>query len=62
MDITMCKDHFCILKESCFRYKARPSTYQTYFLGTPRDKNECEYYWKTKTKKNDEDKHSDVKE
>jgi hypothetical protein len=61
-DITKCKDCMCSLRETCYRYTAKPSDRQSYFIGTPRNNNECEYYWETKTEKNDENKHSDVKE
>lgn len=61
-DITMCKDYLCSIKETCYRFTAVPSSYQSYFVGTPRSKEECEFYWATKTEKHDEDKHSDVKE
>jgi len=60
-DITMCngttnkqafpvgikEDFECPLKETCYRYKAKPSYRQTYFIGLPYDqeKKECEHYW-----------------
>ena len=44
--ITMCKDHDCNLKETCYRYNAKPSHYQYYFLGSPKGEDEeCTYYW-----------------
>ena len=61
-DITKCRDFFCSLKDTCYRYTATSSDRQSYFILSPRKKNECEYYWETKTEKHDEDKHSDVKE
>jgi hypothetical protein len=62
-DISMCRDHFCVLKESCYRYTATPSTYQSYFTTSPRVNGlDCNYYWKTKTKNDDENKHSDAEE
>ena len=48
-DITMCKDHYCNLKESCYRYIAKPSYYQSYFMGSPKDKDEsCKHHWEVK--------------
>ena len=45
-DITMCKDYDCKLKETCFRYNAKPDYYQSYFVGSPKDEDaECRYYW-----------------
>lgn len=56
-DITMCTDNECPVKETCYRFKAKPLEYQTYFLSSPRlDEREseskgivegsCSYYWK----------------
>lgn len=47
-DITMCKGHGCPIKESCKRFKAKPSEFkQSYFAKVPYDhKNlECAEYW-----------------
>jgi hypothetical protein len=45
-DITMCKDHDCNLKESCYRYASKPDIYQSYFMSSPKDEDgECRYYW-----------------
>lgn len=46
-DICMCEGHSCLLKESCYRYTAEPSEYQSYFLSPPinHSTEECEYYW-----------------
>ena len=56
-DITMCLgyekdiDKHCPMKESCYRYMARPSEYrQSYFVDAPflvePDGFSCEYFWK----------------
>lgn len=49
MDITMCKGDNCPLKDQCFRYTAKPSEYQSYFVNTPyKIKNnefKCNYLW-----------------
>ena len=48
-DITMCKDHYCKLKETCYRYIADPSYYQSYFVGSPKDKDgSCKHHWEVK--------------
>ena len=46
-DITMCDGEGCKLKENCWRFKAKPSSYQSFFSEAP-VKNEgadCDYYW-----------------
>jgi len=56
-DITMCagegKDFTCPLKESCYRYKAKPFTqWQSYFVDLPYDKGtkSCDCYWRLENK------------
>jgi hypothetical protein len=43
-DITMCLDHQCNKKNTCYRYLAKPSTYQSYFVRSPRENKRCEQY------------------
>ena len=44
-DIAMCKNDKCIKKNNCYRYKAKPSTYQSYFAEDTLDKEgNCKYY------------------
>lgn len=43
-DISMCKNNKCPLKETCYRYRANPSSYQSYANFTYKDG--CDYYWK----------------
>jgi len=31
-DITLCKGKGCPVRENCYRYKAKPSDYQSYFV------------------------------
>ena len=51
MDITMCKNKECTLKESCFRFKCSSTEYQAYFTDIKQDeKGNCEYYWSFKSK------------
>jgi hypothetical protein len=44
-DITMCPGTFCPHKETCYRYTAKPSDYQSYFMKPPIKEGKCEYYW-----------------
>ena len=48
-DITMCEGTDCPLKERCYRFTAKPSDYQSYFVKPPGRKVEelfdCEYFW-----------------
>lgn len=38
-DISMCPGGYCMLKETCYRYKATPCQYrQSYFVDPPYDK------------------------
>ena len=50
-DIAMCEGGMCPIKETCYRFTADPSDYQSYF-GNPPFKEvdgspECEYHWKS---------------
>ena len=47
-DITMCMGGDCPLKETCYRYKAKPSEYQYYFLEPPFKDENCDHYWDMK--------------
>ena len=44
-DISMCKGNDCKLKETCYRYKAKPSEYQSYFIDAPFKDGDCSHYW-----------------
>jgi hypothetical protein len=50
-DITMCDGQGCELKSTCYRYKAEPSMYQTYFTEAPIEDEQCDYYWEVKKNK-----------
>lgn len=54
-DISMCKGGDCPLKETCYRFKATPSDWQSYFGETPynEEKKDCDYYWKIKEKEHE---------
>jgi hypothetical protein len=46
-DITMCKGNYCPLKESCYRYTAKPNEYrQSYFVNAPVKNGKCNEYMK----------------
>lgn len=38
------KEFECPLKETCYRYKANPSEWQSFFVGVPYENGECEHY------------------
>ena len=50
-DISMCEGGMCTIKETCHRFKAEPSDYQSYFMKPPHDgvdedgHSNCEHYW-----------------
>lgn len=50
-DITMCNDKTCPLNMTCYRHKATPSNWQSYFSVSPKvedtEKNtvKCDHYW-----------------
>ena len=50
-DICKCHGDSCLKKESCYRYVAPDSSYQSYFVGTPDKDGVCTYYWKTEERK-----------
>ncbi len=43
-DISMCEGKDCNLRETCYRFTAKPSEYQSYFTPTLIKNNGCEYY------------------
>lgn len=61
-DIAMCNGTNCPLKETCYRFKAKPCEYQTYFMTPPLEDGKCEYYWKMEEKPNLPGGHPDIKE
>ncbi len=44
-DITMCSGKNCKVKESCYRFLATPSSYQSFFVEPPIKEDKCDYYW-----------------
>ncbi len=43
-DITMCQGTGCTVKESCYRFKANPSEWQSYFSIIPGKDASCPRY------------------
>ena len=61
-DVTLCPGGNCPMKETCYRYKAKPNDpWQSYFTKLPlkiiEGKVECEFYWELYNKKKDESNH-----
>lgn len=52
MDISMCADNECPVRETCYRFKAKPSEYRQSYGEFDRLNNpgiaegSCSYYWK----------------
>jgi hypothetical protein len=44
-DITMCQGIGCPYKEKCYRFTAKPSDYQSYFMTPPIKEGKCDMYW-----------------
>jgi hypothetical protein len=44
-DIAMCLGTDCPQKETCYRYTAKPSDWQTYFSVPPIKDGKCDMYW-----------------
>lgn len=45
-DYCMCKDDICPQHKTCWRFNAKPHLMQTYFFESPREGDECKYYWR----------------
>ena len=45
-DISKCCGEGCKLRDTCFRYLAEPSEYQSYLTIAPSSDTECVMYWK----------------
>jgi hypothetical protein len=44
-DITKCKGVNCPIKDQCYRYTAKESMRQSYFMESPIKDGKCEMYW-----------------
>ena len=55
VDITMCNDDSCKLKTLCYRNKQSGTEItqyrQSFFVESPRDNDQCDYFMSTKNKK-----------
>lgn len=50
-DITMCNGGDCIKKSNCYRYMAKPDSYQSFFAEVPKETgDDCKHYWEMATK------------
>ena len=45
MDITMCSGKGGDFKERCFRFTAKPSDRQSYFVNPPIKDGKCDLFW-----------------
>ena len=43
-DISMCIGGDCPRKNDCYRYRAIPNSYQTYFVNPPFRDGDCKYF------------------
>lgn len=45
-DIAMCYGEGCLQRDKCYRYTAKPDTYQDYFNGSPMEEDgTCHYFF-----------------
>ena len=56
-DITMCTDSKCPKRNTCYRFKAKPSQFRqsyfmdSYFMDSPKKEDgSCDHYWETEKK------------
>lgn len=49
VDICMCKNEKCVLKDSCYRYLAKAGLWQAYFV-VDKPVQTCDEYWEVKDK------------
>ena len=47
-DITKCNDEDCPMKKKCYRWWSEEGVWQSYFKESPREGDECEYFWERK--------------
>jgi len=47
-DISMCGGEGCELKDTCYRFTATPSMWQSYIEPPPFKDGKCEMYWGVK--------------
>jgi hypothetical protein len=44
-DLDMCPGTDCPQKETCYRFTAKPSDWQSYFTVPPLKNGQCDMYW-----------------
>ena len=47
-DISMCEQHECSLKESCYRYTATPNKHRQSYSHFAEKNGDCAYFWDNK--------------
>ncbi len=48
-DLAMCSGGACLLKEECYRHRAKPTEFRQSYFGTPPFKgDDCEYFYDLK--------------
>jgi hypothetical protein len=47
-DISMCKNEKCLLRKHCYRFTAKPNTYQCY---AKFNENKCKYFIKNENER-----------
>ena len=45
-DITMCEGEDCPIKHKCYRFRAKSSEWQSYFVRPPYSMDGCKYFWR----------------
>lgn len=55
-DITMCQSITCDKRDHCYRHRAIPDRFQSYFAKDPSDpEHGCEYFWDMRPEERKED-------
>ena len=55
-DITMCQSKTCKKRGYCYRYKAVPDRFQSYFTDDPSDpKDGCDFFWDMRPVEDDDE-------
>lgn len=45
-DISMCSGKDCPMKQNCYRFTAKASDYQSFFMNPPiKEDGTCDYFW-----------------
>jgi len=50
-DISMCSGFECPLRDTCYRYTAKPSERQSWFIKPPYKDGKCKEYWPNVTRR-----------